>query len=69
MRTVNSGMHQEMADPAFEGIEGESLIFSNQKIDLGLKSAHTLMYERCHEIPLFSHVGNECLMGKTTRQI
>lgn len=39
-----------MGDPGFEGIEGECLLFSNQKVDLDLKGAHNLMNERCHEI-------------------
>ena len=42
MRTVNSGMNQNIGDPAFEGIKGECLIFSNQKIDVGLKGARNV---------------------------
>lgn len=62
-------MNQNMGDPAFEGIEGECLVFNNQNMDLGLKGAHILMYERCHEITFFSHFKNECVMGKTDRQM
>ena len=58
-------MNQKVGDPAFEGIEGECLIFSNQKINIGLKGAHILMYERCREIHIFSHFTSECVMGKT----
>lgn len=47
MRIVNSGMNQIMGDPAFEGIEGECLVFNNQNMDLGLKGVHILTYERC----------------------
>lgn len=62
-------MNQKMEDPAFQGLEGECLIFSNQKIGLGLKGAHILTYERCHELAFFSHFKNECVMDKRDRQI
>lgn len=58
-----------MGDPAFEGIEGDFLIFNNQNIDLGFKGAHILMCERCHKITFFSHFKNECVKDKTDRQI
>lgn len=69
MRTVNSGINQKMGDPAFERIEGECLTFSNQKIDLGLKGTHILMYERCHEIIFFSHFKSERVMSRMDMQI
>lgn len=60
-------MIHKKGDPAHEGIEGECLLLSIQKIDLGLKGAQ--MYGRCHEIAFFSHRKNERVMGQTDRQI
>lgn len=60
-------MIQKKGNPAREGIEGECLLLSIQKIDLGFKGAQ--MYGRCHEIAFFSHCKNEHVIGQTERQI